>query len=169
MEDHSVAMSDSMKDHFTRLFQHVEWADARVLESLRSAKSPQKRVLELYSHILGSEHVWLSRMNGTTQRVDVWPVLTLDECERLGKENIAAFSDLVSRLNPDLLQKPITYRNSAGDQFTSTVEDMLTHVAMHGSYHRGQIAAALRAGGDTPSPTDYIAFVRGAPAATRRR
>jgi uncharacterized damage-inducible protein DinB len=46
---------------------------------------------------------------------------------------------------------------------------MLTHVAMHGSYHRGQIAAALRAGGDIPSPTDYIAFVRGAPAATRRR
>jgi len=169
MEDHSVAMSDSMKDHFTRLFQHVEWADARVLESLRSAQRPQKRGLELYSHILGSEHVWLSRINGTTPQVDVWPVLTLDECEKLGKENIAAFRELVSRLTPDLLEKPITYRNTAGDQFTSTVEDMLTHVAMHGSYHRGQIAAALRAGGDTPSPTDYITFVRGAPAATRRR
>jgi uncharacterized damage-inducible protein DinB len=162
-------MSDSMKDHFTRLFQHVEWADARVLESLRAAQHPQRRSLELYSHILGSEHVWLSRITGTIQQVDVWPVLTLDECEKLGKENITAFRDLVSRLTPDLLEKPITYRNSAGDQFTSTVEEMLTHVAMHGSYHRGQIAAALRAGGDTPNPTDYIAFVRGAPAATRRR
>ena len=162
-------MSDSMKDHFARLFQHVAWADARVLESLRSAQNPQQRGLELYSHILGSEHVWLSRINGTPRLVDVWPVLTLDECERLGKENIAAFTDLVSRLTPDLLEKPITYRNSAGDQFTSTVEDILTHVAMHGAYHRGQIAAALRAGGDTPRPTDYIAFVRGAPAATRKR
>jgi uncharacterized damage-inducible protein DinB len=168
MEDRPVAMSDSMKDHFTRLFQHLAWADARVLESLRSAQNPQKRGLELYSHILGSEHVWLSRINGTTRQVDVWPVLTLEECERLGKENVAAFRDLVSRLTPDLLEKSITYRNSAGDQFTSTVEDMLTHVAMHGSYHRGQIATALRAGGDAPSPTDYIAFVRGAPAATRR-
>ncbi|HEX9128904.1 MAG TPA: hypothetical protein VF850_07085, partial [Gemmatimonadaceae bacterium] len=120
-------MSDSMKDYFTRLFHHVEWADARVLESLRSAQNPQKRALELYSHILGSEHVWLSRINGTTRRVDVWPVLTLDECERLGKENVAAFRDLVSRLTPDLLEKSINYRNSAGDQFTSTVEDMLTH------------------------------------------
>jgi len=169
MEDRPVAMSDSMKDHFTRLFQHVAWADARVLESLHSAQNPQKRGLELYSHILGSEHVWLSRINGTIQRIVVWPVLTLDECEALGKENVAAFRDLVSRLTPDLLEKPIAYRNSAGDQFTSTVEDMLTHVAMHGSYHRGQIAAALRAGGDTPSPTDYIAFVRGAPAATRHQ
>ncbi len=169
MEDRPVAMSDSMKDHFTRLFQHVAWADARVLESLHSAQNPQKRGLELYSHILGSEHVWLSRINGTIQRIVVWPVLTLDECEALGKENVAAFRDLVSRLTPDLLEKPIAYRNSAGDQFTSTVEDMLTHVAMHGSYHRGQIAAALRAGGDTPSPTDYIAFVRGAPTATRHQ
>jgi uncharacterized damage-inducible protein DinB len=99
----------------------------------------------------------------------VWPVLTLDECEQLSTENVITFKDLASRLTPDLLENLITYRNSVGDQFTSTVEDILTHVAMHGSYHRGQIAAALRAGGDTPSPTDYIAFARGAPAATRQK
>jgi uncharacterized damage-inducible protein DinB len=157
-----------MRDYFSRLFKHLEWADKRVLDSLRSAQNPQKRSLELYSHILGAEHTWLSRINETTKRVDVWPALTLDECEGLGRENVAAFKDLVSRLTPDLLAKSITYRNSAGDQFRSTVEDILTHVAMHGSYHRGQIAAAIRAGGDTPSPTDYIAFVRGAPAATRQ-
>jgi len=157
-----------MKDHFIPLFKHVEWADKKVLESLRSAQNPQKRSLQLYSHILGSEHVWLSRINGTTKRVEVWPVLSLDECERLAKENTAAFRDLVSRLTPELLEKLVTYRNSAGDQYTSTVKDILTHVALHGSYHRGQIAASLRAGGDTPSSTDYIAFVRGAPAATRR-
>jgi uncharacterized damage-inducible protein DinB len=162
-------MSESMKDHFTRLYKHVEWADARVLESLRSAQNPQKRGLELYSHILGSEHVWLSRIHGSSPGVAVWPVLTLDECERLGKENIGALNGLVARLTPKLLNKPITYRNSAGDQFTSTIEDILTHVAMHAVYHRGQIAASLRAGGDTPSPTDYIAFARGAPAATRQR
>jgi uncharacterized damage-inducible protein DinB len=113
--------------------------------------------------------VWLSRIYGTAKRVDVWPELSLDECEQLSTENVATFSDLVSRLTANLLEKPITYRNSAGDQFTSTVEDILTHVAMHATYHRGQIAAALRAGGDSPSPTDYIAFVRGAPAATRQR
>ena len=153
-------MSDLMKDHFTTLFKHVEWADARVLESLRSAQNPQRRGLELYSHILGSEHVWLSRINGTTPRVDVWPVLKLDECERLGKENIGAFNGLVSLLTPDRLKKPITYRNSAGDQFTSTIEDILTHVAMHGAYHRGQIAADMRSAGLIPAYTDFIHSVR---------
>ena len=157
-----------MKDHFTRLYKHLEWADARVLESLRSAQTPRERDIELYSHILGSEHVWLSRISGTIPRVVVWPALSLDESESLGKENVSAFNELVSRLTPELLQKPITYRNSTGDQFTSTIEDILTHVAMHAAYHRGQIAASLRAGGDTPSPTDYIAFTRGAPTATRQ-
>jgi len=157
-----------MKGHFTKLYQHLEWANNRVMASLRSAQNPRKRDLELYAHILGAEHVWLSRINGTTGRIGVWPVLSLDECERLGQENVRVFNDLVSRLTPALLGKAITYRNSAGDQFTSTIEDILTHVAMHGAYHRGQIAASIRGGGDTPSPTDYIAFIRGAPAATRQ-
>ena len=158
----------AMKDHFIRLYAHLEWADARVLESLRSAQSPRKRDLELYSHILGAEHVWLSRINGTTPRVAVWPVLSLDECARLGKDNVDGFNSIVSGLSPELVRRPITYRNSAGDQYTSTLEDILTHVALHGAYHRGQIAASLRGGGDNPSATDYIAFARGAPAATRR-
>jgi uncharacterized damage-inducible protein DinB len=31
---------------------------------------------------------------------------------------------------------------------------------MHGSYHRGQIAMALRAAGVDPVNTDFIAFAR---------
>jgi uncharacterized damage-inducible protein DinB len=158
-----------MRDHFTKLFQHLAWADERVLQSLRAAHSELKRELELYAHILGSEHNWLSRIQGSAPTLAIWPILTLDECEKAGKENVRAFNALVSSLTPDLFQKPITYRNSAGDQFTSTVEDILTHVSLHGAYHRGQIAALIRAAGDTPTPTDYIAFARGAPAATRKK
>jgi len=160
-------MSDLIKDHFTRLYEHVEWADTLVLGSLRSAKNLRTKDLELYAHIVGAEHVWLSRLNGTTPRLAVWPKLSVDECETLSKENIGAFNVVVSGLSPEKLRKAITYRNSAGDQFTSTIEEILTHVTLHGAYHRGQIAASLRAGGDTPSPTDYIAFTRGAPTATR--
>jgi uncharacterized damage-inducible protein DinB len=40
------------------------------------------------------------------------------------------------------------------------VADVLTHVAMHGVYHRGQIAGAVRAANGTPAYTDYIQAVR---------
>jgi uncharacterized damage-inducible protein DinB len=158
-----------MRDHLTKVFQHLEWADARVLESLRDAHTILKKDLDLYSHILGSEHVWLSRINGVPAKVAIWPTLTLDECEKLAAENAAAYKTLASELTPESRERPITYRNSAGDQFTSTMEDILTHVSLHGAYHRGQIAISLRASGSVPIPTDYIAFVRGAPAATGRR
>lgn len=157
-----------MRDHFRKLYRHVAWADARVLQSLRAAHSVLKKDLDLYSHILGSEHVWLSRIKGTPPKVAVWPTLTLDEAERLAGENVTAFEGVISELTEEGSETPITYRNSAGDQFTSTLEDILTHVCLHGAYHRGQIAASIRAAGDVPSPTDYIAFARGAPAATRR-
>jgi uncharacterized damage-inducible protein DinB len=42
-------------------------------------------------------------------------------------------------------------------------------VALHGSYHRGQIALLMRQGGGAPAATDYIAFVRDMPAPPRRR
>ena len=146
----------------------MAWADERVLLSLRAAHSVLKKDLDLYGHILGSEHNWLSRIEGKPPTLAIWPALTLDECERTAKDNAGAFNTLVSTLTPELLQKPITYRNSAGDQFTSTLEDILTHVSLHGAYHRGQIAASVRAAGDSPNPTDYIAFARGSPAATRK-
>jgi len=157
-----------MKNHFTKLYKHLAWADSRVLQSLRGEHAVLKRDLDLYSHILGSEHVWLSRIKGTPPRVAVWPSLTLDEAERLAVENSTAFNKVVSELTEESRETPITYRNSAGDQFTSTLEDILTHVSLHGAYHRGQIAASIRAAGDVPSPTDYIAFARGAPAAARK-
>jgi uncharacterized damage-inducible protein DinB len=157
-----------MRQHFHKLFEHVAWADRRVLQSLRAAHSVLKKDLDLYSHILGSEHVWLSRIKGTTAKIAVWPTLTFDECQRLADENAAAFNGVISELTDESRETPVTYRNSAGEQYTSTLEDILTHVSLHGAYHRGQIAASIRAAGDTPSPTDYIAFARGAPAATRK-
>jgi uncharacterized damage-inducible protein DinB len=40
------------------------------------------------------------------------------------------------------------------------VEDVLLHVALHGSYHRGQIAAAVRAAGGEPVNTDFVTWTR---------
>jgi uncharacterized damage-inducible protein DinB len=151
------------------LYDHLCWADLKVLESLRAAQQPPAKALELYAHVLGAEHVWLSRIHGTPAAIAVWPSLTLDQCGTVAGNNCESFKTIVSSLTPGSLAREIAYRNSAGMSFTSTLEDILTHVALHGSYHRGQIATSLRAAGETPSPTDYIAFARGSPAATRTK
>ena len=151
-----------------RMFEHLAWADARALASLRSQASVHPRALELLAHLAASEHVWLARIEGRTPLVPVWPTLDLDQCESLDRETHARFRALLGGLDaPGALGRVVTYRNSAGSEFASSVEDILLHVVLHGSYHRGQIALLVRDAGDAPQPTDYIAFVRGAPAATR--
>ena len=155
-------------EYFTKLIDHMEWADKRALASLRSMSNPPPQAVELMAHVLGAERVWLSRIEGSTSPIAVWPKLSLGEADRVLAENAGGYKRMLSNLSSDGLQRPITYKTSAGDQFTSTVEDILTQVITHGSYHRGQIAAQVRASGGTPNPTDYIAYIRGAPAATRQ-
>jgi uncharacterized damage-inducible protein DinB len=151
-------------DTLSRLLDHLAWADEQALRSLRGAAAPPTAALAIYAHIIGAEHVWAARITGRPARVAVWPELTLEACTALSAENHAA---LRAVLDTDALDRMVHYRNSAGAEFDSRVDDILLHVALHGAYHRGQVSRALREAGATPFPTDYIAFVRGAPAATR--
>ncbi|MEO7501382.1 MAG: DinB family protein [Gemmatimonadaceae bacterium] len=149
------------------MFEHLRWADAGVQASLTEAVNPPPHTLDLFAHVVAAEHVWLARMRGEKPEVEVWPKLSLSQCLELGARNADEFSALVECLDEIGLDSGVTYKNSAGLEFTSSFRDILLHVALHGAYHRGQIAAAVRAGGDAPASTDYIAFVRGAPAARR--
>ena len=150
-----------------KLIDHLEWADAKAAEALRAASSPSARVREIYSHILGSEHTWISRIEGRAPSVAIWPTLTDEELTRVGSENVAALRRILDGMTDVDLARVVAYRTSAGHPYENTVEDILLHVALHGAYHRGQVATLLRHGGDEPIATDYIVFIRAAPAATR--
>lgn len=156
------------ESYLSRLIAHLAWADDRVLAALRSATTPDPSCRELFAHLLATEHVWLARLKGEVPKHPVWPDLSLEQCAALVQANQRALATYVDGLTPDDLSRGVRYVNSAGREFTSSIEDILLHIAMHGSYHRGQIALALRRGGGVPMATDYIAFVRGAPAATRQ-
>jgi uncharacterized damage-inducible protein DinB len=150
-----------------KLIDHLEWADAKALGALRAAGMPDGRAREIYSHILGSEHTWISRITERTPAIAIWPTLTDAELDRYRSENVAELRRIIDKATEVDLARVVSYRTSAGHPYDSTVEDILLHVALHGSYHRGQVAMLLRQGGAEPAATDYIAFIRGAPAATR--
>ena len=150
------------------MIAHLEWADARALGALRAAATPIPKALEIYAHVLGAEHTWLSRIAGRAPNHPVWPTLDVEQCEVLARENAAELRSIAATGSDASMARAVAYRNSAGQAFESTVEDMLLQLLLHGAYHRGQVALLLRDGGAEPAATDYIAFVRGAPAATRR-
>ena len=141
-----------------RLLQYDIWANRETLKSL-GQEIPPPRGLKWMGHIIGAELLWLARMAGEPSELPVWPDLSLKECgKRLGE--VSSGLDDVAQAGPERLSEPISYTNSKGEPWTSTVEDILTHLVIHSAYHRGQIAADVRAAGQTPAYTDYIHAVR---------
>jgi uncharacterized damage-inducible protein DinB len=145
--------------HFERLFRHMAWADARLLALPELAGVPA--AMRTLSHLLAAERVWLLRLRGEDASAQpIWPDCDPGEARALAAENASGYAAYLAHAEAGRLRAEIGYANSQGVAFRTRVADVLTHVAMHGSYHRGQIAAAVRAAGGEPVNTDFITFVR---------
>lgn len=145
----------------SQLIAFGTWANSRILASLRSTARHHKKPLHLLAHLLVSERIWLLRLRGEdTSTINKSPELSNAECEDLANRNQLEYSAFLASLGEADLNSPITYRNFKGTKFNTPIKEILMHVILHGTYHRGQIALAMRDDGDVPVDTDFITFVR---------
>ena len=149
----------TLLDHFERLFAYDEWANREVVAAWKGA-APSPRTLRLVNHVVAAELLWLARLERQPPPCAVWPDFTPAECEAQLRELPRKWRDWFADLEPADLEATIEYVNSKGAKFTSRVDDVLTHVTLHSAYHRGQIAADVRAGGNDPAYTDFIHCAR---------
>ena len=150
-----------MNEILLSLLAHMRWADALVAESLRQTEPPEPEAARLFAHIASVEHLWFARIEGRPPAHAVWPKdMTPAQSAALAAEHADLYERLVGGASAEQLARRVAYRNSAGRDFRSSVSDIVTHVAMHGSYHRGQIARHLRTAGLEPPYTDFIQFTR---------
>jgi len=147
-------------EHLRRQFAYDEWANREVLAGLKASPDPPVRPRHLLAHILSAERLWLERIRAQPQSLPVWPDFTLDQCEEQIVDLARLWREFLGQLSPAGLSQTVVYKNSKGEPWTSTVEDILTHVVLHSAYHRGQIASQVRAGGEQPAYTDFIHAVR---------
>jgi uncharacterized damage-inducible protein DinB len=147
-------------EYLRRQFAYDEWANREVLAGLRRSAHPTERPLQLLAHILAAERLWLERIRKEPQSLPVWPDFSFDQCRAQIAKLAELWRELFGQLSPTGLSEGITYKNSKGEPWSSTVQDVLTHVVLHSAYHRGQIASQIRAGGEAPAYTDFIHAVR---------
>ena len=144
-------------EYFQKLAAHDNWANLEFISALEKMPDPPQRALELIAHIIAAEWVWLTRMQREPQPMKVWPTLTFEEC----RAEMAKLKDGWNRFLPSAdMGALFAYTNTKGEHFESRVVDALTHVFLHGHYHRGQIALLMRQAGVTPPYTDFIEAVR---------
>jgi uncharacterized damage-inducible protein DinB len=150
-----------MKAYLQKLLQHATWANRRILDLLETTNSAPPQPLRSFAHVLTTERIYLERMRSLDPWPQIfWPDLTLEQCAASIIENQFAYKKFFSGLVENELDTAVRYRNSKGMEFQTPIKDLLMHVALHGSYHRGQIAQALRLAGGEPVNTDFITFVR---------
>ena len=146
-----------------RRFAYHAWANARLADAMADgsadALAPARRLL---AHVAAADDGWLHRLQGTsTDGFDFWPALTAGAVGDRVRANAAAWdAHLATLAGDDALGAPVAYANSRGERFAQPAADVLEHVLLHGAYHRGQAAAALRAAGVAPPLTDFIHYAR---------
>jgi uncharacterized damage-inducible protein DinB len=147
-------------EHLRRQFAYDDWANREVLAGLKANAHASVRPRQLLAHILSAERLWLERIRKQPQSLPVWPDFTLIQVEAQITDLARLWREFLDQLPPAGLSETVVYKNSKGEPWTSTVEDILTHVVLHSAYHRGQIASLVRAGGAQPAYTDFIHAVR---------
>ena len=149
-----------LRGYLARLFEYDAWANRETLASLRAAGVPSPRALRLAAHVVAAEWLWLCRLERKPPHLAVWPELALDECEAQAAGLPRRWKDLLEALPLEALARHVSYVNSKGEPWTSSLQDIVTHVVLHSAYHRGQIAADQRGSGQAPAYTDFIHCTR---------
>jgi uncharacterized damage-inducible protein DinB len=149
----------NLVDYLRRQFAYDRWANREVFRTIR-ADSSDERSMRLLAHILSAERLWLERITQQPQSMPVWPKADLAQCETQIAELASLWREFLKDANDSSLSHAISYKNSQGEPWTSTLQDILTHVLMHSAYHRGQIASHMRERGNAPAYTDFIHAVR---------
>ena len=142
------------------LFAYDNWANCETLDSLRRVASPPTRALEVMGHIVGCQWLWIGRLKHEPEPAVVWPRLDIEQCAKQLGEIVVTWADYLSALTASAHYEQVVYTNSKGESWTSSVEDVLTHVIIHSGYHRGQIAMLLGRAGYEPAYTDFVHCIR---------
>jgi uncharacterized damage-inducible protein DinB len=153
--------------------RYAAWASARIVDAAarlspeeltRDFRSADKHVLGTLAHVYAADRVWLGRIHGTPPPVFIDPdrdvrleVVQTDWPALLGRWQAwaSALDDATA---------PCTYQDLQGRTHTTPLWQIVLHVVNHGTHHRGQAAAMIRAMGHVPPPLDLIRYYRETPA-----
>lgn len=146
-------------EHIRHLYAYNDWANRRILVAVKSSGS--ERCRQILAHLLITEMEYYERLFGKDSTgFNFWPDLTAEDCGELARATASAYEKLLRRFDDEGLEIIAKYRSSEGIPYQNTYRELLTHVLMHSSLHRGNIMLKLREEGFEPPKIDYIIYLR---------
>ncbi len=167
-------MTVDAASRYRRWFDYEKDAHAMVVRSLESVPASRRsttefrKAVDLLAHLAAARRMWLFRLGEapspppriSPEGMDLHAVTEdLQDVEE-------RWADYLARMTDEELARAFEYQSTDAGRFRNQVEDVLTQLFGHSSYHRGQIAVLVRTAGGEPAATDFIFWCRESVATT---
>ena len=152
---------------YLRLLAYEALANRRALESLETVPEAARksagfaRAMVLMPHTQLARFVWLARLEGRPYEnpSDWFPIWTIEQTRLAAEEQDREWAEFLGGCAECDLAQTISYTSSEGEARVRVIDDVLTHVFNHSTYHRGQVARLVQECGGKRAVTDFISVV----------
>lgn len=146
-------------EHLRELFRYNDWANRRIVVALKENSS--ERATQILAHLVTTEHEYFERLYGKDSTgFDFLPDHSVAECAELAKATAERYEKLLRGFDEEGLDIVARYRTGEGKRVENTYREILSHIVIHSSIHRGNIMLKLRESGFVPPVIDYIIYLR---------
>ncbi len=140
------------KTYLRGLLEYNAWANAELYVKVRElppeeVTKKRKTLLESIhlslNHLLAVDHMWLAHMQGRKHGIAELRArlhVDMDALQAAREEMDRTLIDYLDTLDGDALEQFVDYELIGGNTGSLSRAMCITHLAMHGSYHRGWIA-----------------------------
>ena len=149
------------------LFKYKAWSNDQLFIELAKVDSlaqqeARHNAMRILNHIYVVDQIFAAHLSGAVQSFTATNTTETPTLEAL-RDGVAMldawYVDYAADVSPEQLAENIAFTFTDGDQGLMTREEMLTHVSLHGAYHRGGAGRIMTQAG-TPPPRDlYTRFL----------
>ena len=149
---------------YAHLVRYKQWADRGLYEVVGRLDGPDAPIaLRILDHMLAVDRIFQCHLQGRPHafrapRSDTVP--SLDELAAGAREAGVWYVAYVDGLTADEFTQTVEFTFTDGTPARMTRGEIILHVCLHGTYHRGNAGILLQKNGIAPNPdrlTDFLA------------
>jgi uncharacterized damage-inducible protein DinB len=161
----------------TSLFKYKAWANDEILAKIKligheTQAAERHNAIRIINHTYVVDRIFAANLQRLQHHYAATNTADTPPLERLHadiNETDAWYVDYVSKLSPQLLGESIDFTFTDGAPGRMSREEMLSHVVVHGAYHRGAVGRIMTQLSMAPGRDVFTGFLHLSEAKARRR
>jgi uncharacterized damage-inducible protein DinB len=131
-------------------------------ELTRDFGTADRSILGTLVHTYAADRAWIGRIESAPPDTFLEPVVDM-HLSVLQSDWPAVqqrWHTMASNLDDNTVQTVVSYTDTKGNPYQSTIQQIVLHVVNHATHHRGQVSGFLRAMGHRPPILDLMKHYR---------